>query len=115
LLPQAYQKHQDVSPDDNLTFEEWGSDMTISKPQFAYWSLVLECEVDMVQLIRSVQTGNFRLYIQVLLVSQFLPWFFALDHANYSHWLSVHVRDLKMLEKTHPGKFEEFWGMDLSQ
>ena len=107
LLRQAYQKHKDANPDDRLTFEEWRSHMASSQPQFAYWSLVLEFELNILQLIRSVRTGDFKLYIQSL--SQLLPWFFALDHANYARWLSVHVRDLTMLEKTHPGIFEEFW------
>ena len=107
LLRQAYQKHKDANPDDRLTFEEWRSDMASSQPQFAYWSLVLEFELSILQLIRSVRTGDFKLYIQCL--SQLLPWFFALDHANYARWLAVHVRDLTMLEKTHPGIFEEFW------
>jgi hypothetical protein len=68
---------------------------------------VLEFELRILQLKRSVRTGDFRLYIQRL--TQLSPWFFALGHANYSHWLSVHVRDLRMLEKTHPRDFEEFW------
>jgi len=25
------------------------------------------------------------------------PWFFALDHTNYSRWLPVHIKDMKSL------------------
>jgi hypothetical protein len=39
----------------------------------------------------------------------FLGGFFALDHANYFHWLSVHGREQTMLEETHPDNFEKFW------
>lgn len=37
-----------------------------------------------------------------------LPWFFALDHVNYSRWLSVHVRDLACMPETNPALSAEF-------
>ena len=41
--------------------------------------------------------GNFRLYKES--IKSLLPWFFALDHTNYFHWLSVHLVDMFQLEK----------------
>ena len=35
-------------------------------------------------------------------LNQLAPWFFALDHTNYSRWLPVHVRDMTGLGKSHP-------------
>ena len=26
-----------------------------------------------------------------------IPWFFALDHTNYSRWVPIHIRDMKLL------------------
>ena len=26
-----------------------------------------------------------------------IPWFFALDHTNYSRWVPIHIRDMKSL------------------
>lgn len=37
-----------------------------------------------------------------------MPWFFALEHPNYSRWLSVHVRDMKQLPFMHPREYENF-------
>lgn len=28
-----------------------------------------------------------------------VPWFFALDHSNYTEWLSVHMRDMCQLNQ----------------
>ena len=41
--------------------------------------------------------GNFRLCKES--IKDLLPWFFALDHTNYSRWLSVHLVDMFQLEK----------------
>ena len=41
--------------------------------------------------------GNFRLYKESS--KSLLPWFFALDHTNYSRWLSVHLVDMFQLEE----------------
>ena len=36
------------------------------------------------------------------------PWFFALDHHNYSRWLPIHIRDMTNLHTTHPDVFRQF-------
>ena len=106
LQRQAFDKYAE-NPEHRLSFVQWKSERANRHPQFAYWALVLEFELSILQLVRSLRTGDFKLYMQCL--SQLLPWFFALDHANYARWLSVHVRDLTMLEKRHPSTFVEFW------
>ena len=37
-----------------------------------------------------------------------MPWFFALNHTNYARWLPVHIRDMILLEESHPAVFAEF-------
>ena len=37
-----------------------------------------------------------------------VPWFFVLDHVNYSRWLPVHVRDMLMLQAKCPDVYREF-------
>ena len=57
-------------------------------PHFRYWSLTLKLEFIMLSFVRSIRTGNRSL----------LPWFwrlaFALDHINYTRWLSIHLMDM---------------------
>lgn len=36
-----------------------------------------------------------------------MPWMFALDHTNYSRWLSVHIRDMMTLGDKHPDVLAE--------
>ena len=37
-----------------------------------------------------------------------MPWFFALSHTNYAGWLPVHIRDMILLEESHPAVSAEF-------
>ena len=41
--------------------------------------------------------GSFRSYKES--IKSLLPCFFALDHTNYSRWLSVHLVDTSQLEE----------------
>ena len=56
--------------------------------------------------VRSIRERNFDLYRTSLIA--LMPWFFALDHPNYSRWLSVHIRDMNLLGKIHPNTLTEF-------
>ncbi|GFO24214.1 hypothetical protein PoB_005071900 [Plakobranchus ocellatus] len=55
---------------------------------------------------RWYRTWNWLLIVHCLL--QLLPWFFALVHVN-ARWLSVHVRNLTMLER-HTSTFSRILG-----
>ena len=46
------------------------------------------------------------MYIQTLL--KLVPWLFAFDHTNYSHWIPVHISDMVNLQTTHPRVYYEF-------
>ena len=41
-------------------------------------------------------------------VTQIVPWMFALDHTQYSRWLSVYIRDMTSLSVNHPNMHAEF-------
>ncbi len=56
--------------------------------------------------VRSIRTANFQLYVQSL--TKLVPWFFSLDHFNYSRWISVHLRDMVTLAHLHPNIYTEF-------
>ena len=64
---------------------------------FKFWSLTLKLELLVLSFVRSIRMGNFRLYKQS--IKSLLPWFFVLDHANYSRWLSVLLVDMFQLEE----------------
>lgn len=94
------------SGDSILNFKDWIDKRTNECPLFQFWSITLTFELSILILVRSIREGNFKLYI--LALKQLLPWFFALDHINYSRWLSIHLRDLTGLQETNPDVNEEF-------
>ncbi len=57
-------------------------------------------------LVKSIRTGNFTFYISSL--HALVPWFFAMDHANYARWLPVHIQDMMLLKTNHPQVHQEF-------
>ena len=62
---------------------------------FQVWATVLELELTILDLVRSIREGNFHLYVEI--PGKLTPWMFALD-LTYSRWLPVHIRDLLMLK-----------------
>ena len=80
--------------------------MAEKSPQFLYWSTVLSLELMCLRLVRSFREANFTLYLQTL--RELLPWMFAMDHTNYARWLSVHYRDMCVLQSTHPDVYKHF-------
>jgi len=83
-----------------LEFTDWCGKMRAEQPQFKYWAVVLEMELNIFQIIESIRTGHFLSYRESL--SMFIPWVFSFDHINYARWLSVHIRDMFSLSETHP-------------
>ncbi|MES9879584.1 MAG: TCR domain-containing protein, partial [Sedimenticola sp.] len=65
-----------------------------------------EFELTILSFVRSLREANFKLYMES--IDQLLPWFFALDHTNYSRWLPVHLRDMMNLENMHPDIAAQF-------
>ena len=55
--------------------------------------------------MRAIREGVFKLYENAL--TKIVPWFFALDHTNYSRWIAVHLRDIIRLKDVHSKVFAE--------
>ncbi|CAC5423003.1 unnamed protein product [Mytilus coruscus] len=104
----AYAEYVDGCEDNAeiLSLDEWIEKMQQEHPQFNYWYMTLQLEIDALIFISSIRQGDFELYIEAL--SNIIPWFFALDHIHYSRWLPVHVRDLALLQDHNPQLFHEF-------
>ena len=78
------------------TFYHWIEDRHESSAQFHYWITVIEMEVLLLKLVRSLRESNFQMFVNAL--DEITPWMFALDHTHYARWLPIFIQDLKMLE-----------------
>ena len=56
--------------------------------------------------MRSIRESNFHLY--VLAIKNLRKWLFAMDHYNYSRWISVHLFDLVHLHLNSPDVYDAF-------
>ena len=115
LMSKAYSVYQAKSRENEqenlLSKEEWKDAMSKRSPQFHYWSSVLNLELICLRLVRALREGNFSLYIDAL--RHILPWMFVMDHSNYAKWLSVHYRDMCVLQSTLPSVYKYFIGGSL--
>ena len=101
----AYERYKEtlLVGENVLDFAEGCGKIRAEQPQSKYWSVVLEMELIIFQIIESIRTGNCLSYRVSL--SMFIPWEFSFDHINYARWLSVHIRDMFSLSETHPVKY----------
>ena len=74
------QKQAHEWSDDSETFENWCTRKSEQHPQFLYWAIVLELELLLMTYVRSLRTGDFLLYIQVL--RKLVPWALALKSSQ---------------------------------
>ena len=98
LLTEAFEKFNDEN-ETKIAFDRWRIQCEQKYPQFRYWSVTLKLESIMLSFLRSIRTGNLKLCKDSM--QTLLPWFFALDHMNYVHWLSVHLMDMLPLHKVN--------------
>ena len=107
LQRKAYKEYTASSESSDIAFETWVQEKSDHHhPHFQFWATVLELELTILELVRSIREGNFHLFVEAL--CKLTPWMFALDLTNYSRWLPVHIRDLLMLKEKHPSVFAEF-------
>ncbi len=107
LQTDAYSEYIEDNTDGiTLSFTEWGERMSENHPQFCYWNKTLQLLKLFLCFLRSQREGQFHTYIETL--RKIIPWFFALDHFNYSKWMSIHVKDLLELQTTSPSTYEAF-------
>lgn len=108
LLEKAYDVYttnrQEEGPPQS--FDQWCAQKKTESPQFLYWFTCLELELLVLAFVRSLRVGDFNLYVDTL--TKLIPWFFCLNHTNYSRWLPVHVRDMCSLDTNHPDIAQEF-------
>lgn len=100
LKNDAYVSYKNDNPTTAFDEEKWFLEMIDKSPQFKYWSIVSDLELLMLSFVRSIREQNISLYIKTL--ELFTPWFFAMDRINYARWVSVHIRDMKLLHETNP-------------
>jgi hypothetical protein len=111
LQQQAYKEYVEcylasAEANNMLGLKQWVIKQTNDCPQFQFWNIYLKLEITILIFVRSIREGNFKLYVVAL--KQLTPWFFALDHINYSRWLTVHLKDLTSFPEINPSVFEEF-------
>ena len=89
-----------------MDFTTWCNLQKKENPQFLYWYMTYELELLTLTFVRSLRSGNFQLYLDV--IPHIVPWFFRMNHTHYARWMSVHLRDMIILEKKHPDVAKEF-------
>ena len=50
--------------------------------------------------VRSLRERNFDMYLNTL--TEFVPWFFALNHTNYACWIPVNLKDMANQSDRNP-------------
>ena len=82
----------DQREDKNLSCEDWQTECRKCSVNAEHWFTVMELEVLLCMLVRSLREANFDLIVRCIQDS--VPWMFALDHTSYARWISVFVSDL---------------------
>ena len=100
----AYQGFVSSTPVDEVKkISAWCEDQMAKHPQFQYWSMVLNLELLVLNLVGSIRSGDFQQYMKS--IQDLIPWSFAMDHINYSRSLSSHLRDMTSLFTLHPSVY----------
>jgi hypothetical protein len=100
LLQRAYKRYANGMTEDVLTFDEWCTSKVSTVPQFQFWHTALQLELLLLVFLKSLRRADFGMYVDA--VWKMLPWFFALNHPNYALWLTIHVRDMRVLGDQAP-------------
>ena len=107
LMVSSYDKFiESKSSTDPPNFSEWKTIMESAYPQFQFWSIVLNMQLDYLNFLRSIGTGD--LNLSMVSLERILPWIFAFDHIHYSRWLPFHYQDMETLRKNNNVIYEEF-------
>ena len=82
LQRKAYKEYTESRDSSDIDFKTWVQKKNDHHPHFQFWATVLELELTILELVRSIREGNFHLYVEIL--GKLTPWMFALDLTNYS-------------------------------
>ena len=66
----------------------------------------MEMEALYFMFIKSVRIGDLDTFLEFM--KAILPWFFALDHTQYSRWMPVFIQDFSILERGHNETYKAF-------
>ncbi len=87
-----------LGPHDEEAFDDWKKEIC--------GDIILNLQILVFIFVSSHREHNFSIFIAVL--ETLTPWFFALDHQNYSRWIPVHIRD-KTLPDGIREELHKFW------
>lgn len=100
LKEEAYRNRNDQ----NLV--SWEEEMKQVSPMFFFGDLIIRLILNMLQLVKSIRTGDWIMYVDS--VRRIAPWFFVFDHFRYARWLPVQSRDIESLQTTNPELLSQF-------
>ena len=66
---------------------------------FFFWQLVIDLQLLLLRLIRSLREGDFDLRVQVC--DELGEWALAFDRQNYLRALPLYVKDMVQLHQKH--------------
>lgn len=75
-----------------LELEAWCRKRAEESVMFKYWLTCIHMEIILLRFVRSIREANYSMYRDSL--KETMPWFFLLDHHNYSRWLPIHLKDI---------------------
>ena len=76
-------------------------------PHFQNWAMVLNLELLVLNLVGSIQSGDFQQYMKS--IQDLISWSFAMDNINYSRSLSTQLRGMTSLSTLHPSVYTLLW------
>ena len=109
LLWRAYSKFLESDQSIILDFYERKDDRW--EAIFCIVATVLDFQLCVFQLVYSIRTEDFRMYVQCL--TKLMAWMFALDHFKLCSLVDCSHPRLAILEEIHPGYIPSFllWGV----
>ena len=76
-MDRAYQEYVSPTPVDEIKeINAWCGDQIAEHPQFQYWSMVLNLELLVVNLVGSIRSRDFQQYMKS--IQDLIPWSFAM-------------------------------------
>ena len=92
---------------DGEDISAWELNMKKKSPTFHFWQLIQELELLGLAFVRSHRERNFEEYVECL--REMVPWWFALEHPNYSRWVAVHISDMESLPHDLREELKQGW------
>ena len=104
LIKLARQAFEDQN--EYLDYSDWERERCCQSASVSYWFTVIDLEVLLFMLIRSLREGDFPLFITSL--ENIVQWMFSLNHIHYARWLPVFLEDLKKMNNESNPVLEQF-------